>query len=142
MTDTSELRKRVRAEIRRAQQVAEERRRQVADATRDGQTLLRRVVAPLFRNLAGVLRAEGHPFRVDTPSDAVRLVAEGAGENFVELALDPAVDPPQLLLRVSRSRGRRVRLDEKVACEHPQIGGLTEDGVLDLVVPELGPFLI
>ena len=63
MAETSDVRKRVRAEIRRAQQVAEERRHQVADATRDGQTLLRASISPLFRKLAGVLRAEGHPFR-------------------------------------------------------------------------------
>lgn len=138
MVETSDVRRKVRAAIQRAQQLAAERRVRVATATREGEEVLTTVATPVFRTLANVLRAEGFPFRVETPPDAVRLAADGSGQTFIELGLDTAADPPQMLLRVSRTRGRRVLLDETVASQDPQIAHLTQDALVDLVVSKLG----
>lgn len=141
MVETSDVRRRVRSVIEEAQRVAAQRRGRVTSATREGKRVLGQIVSPVFHTVANALKSEGHMFRVDTPTDAVRLTARSAGENFIELALDTASDPPALHLRVSRTRGRRVLLEESVVREDPEIGGLTEDAILDVVMTALTPFV-
>jgi len=141
MVETSEVRRRLRAAIARAHQGAADRRTRVAEATQAGERVLVQVVTPVFRAVAGALRAEGFHWRVETPRGAVRLASDGSGSNWIELALETADDPPRLLLGVSRARGRRVVVDERVVREHPEIGRITEDEVLDLIAAELTPFV-
>jgi hypothetical protein len=141
MAETSDVRRLVREAIEEAQAAATKRRIRVASATREGERVIRQIATPLFRTIANALKAEGQLFRVDTPTGAVRLTALGGSENFVELALDTARDPPVVELRVNRVRGRRVALEERVVCQDPGIGSLTEDAILDVVMPALLPFL-
>ena len=54
-----------------------------------------------------MLRAEGYLFNVFTPSGSVRLMSDRSAEDFIELALDTSGAAPQVIGRVSRSRGRR-----------------------------------
>jgi len=131
----------VREAIEEAQAAATKRRIRVASATREGERVIRQIATPLFRTIANALKAEGQLFRVDTPPGAVRLTALGGSENFVELALDTARHPPVVELRVNRVRGRRVALEERVVCQDPGIGSLTEDAILEVVMPALLPFL-
>ena len=94
--ESGDIRKRLKRVIEESRREARERRARAEAASGDGERLLRVVVAPIFRQMAQVLKAEGHLFKVSTPKEAVQLVAEGPGENRIELALDTTVDPPCL----------------------------------------------
>lgn len=140
MPETADVRRRLRQTIEQARRRARERRLRVDAATEDGRRVLGLVVAKVARSLAGALRAEGRPFRVETPAGAVRLSPEGSAERFVEMVLETTQTPPVLLLRVSQVRGRRVLMDETVVRTDPEIGTLTEDEALDLLLTGLEPF--
>ena len=141
MSDVAEVRRRVQRLVAQSREAAADRRARTAVAARDGERVLAHVVAPVFKTVATALKAEGYPFRVSTPAGVVRMALEGSGENFVELVLDTADDPSVLRGRMSRARGRRVTVEEKVVREDSAIGSLTEADVLEFLLGELGPFL-
>ncbi len=141
MVETSEVRKRVLRVIEQSRDAARERRARSESASRDGDRALRHVVVPVFKTVAGVLTSEGYPCEVATPSGAVKLQARGTPDNFVEVDLDTAQDPPALRMCVSRTRGRRVLVDESVMCSAESLASLTEDDVLTHLVAKLGPFV-
>ena len=122
-------------------QAAEERRARAASETRDGERSLRDVVAPVFKTVAAALKAEGHPFRVSTPADAVRMSAEASSDNFIELVFDTTGHQSALRSCVSRIRGRRVLVEEKVVTEGPGVTSLSEEDVLEFLLGELGLFV-
>ena len=135
-----DVRQRVLHAIDSARRAAAERRVRAAEAQGDGTAVLAGVVAPVFRAVAAVLKAEGYGFHVLTPVGSVRLAAEAASENFIEINLDTTRDPPALVARVSRAWGRRVLVDEQVVREAP-IRGLTEDDAVEIVLERLVPFV-
>lgn len=135
-----DVRQRVLHAIHAARRAAAERRALAAAAEQDGTAALE-VAAPVFKAVAAVLRAEGYGFRVLTPAGSVRLAAEAAPEDFIELVLDTKRDPPALVGRVSRAWGRRVLVDEQVVREAPALRGLTTDDALEIVLERLGPFV-
>lgn len=139
--DTGDIRRRVRRTIDDARARAQERRRDVAAAEEDGGRALRVVAAPLFRTVASALKAEGYRFAVETPAGAVRLSPGGASEDFIELALDTAREPPALVGRTAYVRGRRMLSDERVVAEHPAFGDLAAEDLLDFVVSALAPLV-
>ena len=63
--------------------------------------------------------------------------AEGAGEDFIELALDPTYDPPRVIGRTSRGRGRRAVTSERPLRDGADVADLTEPDVLEFVATEL-----
>ena len=95
----------------------------------------------MFRKMAHVLKAEGYLFRVSTPKEAVQLIAEGPGENRIELAVDTTVDPPALQSRVVRTRGRRVLVDETVVRTGDAIVSMTDEDTLDFLLAAIPPFV-
>ncbi len=135
-----DVRQRVLRTIEAARRAAEARRARAAEAERDGKAVLAEVVAPACRAVAAVLKAEGYGFHVLTPVGSVRLAADAAAEDFIEIALDTTRDPPALVGRVSRAWGRRVLVDEQVVREAP-LGGLTEDEAVAIVLERLAPFV-
>lgn len=139
--DTGDIRRRVRRTIDDARARAQERRRDIEAAEADGDRALRVVAAPLFRTVASALKAEGYRFAVETPAGAVRLSPGGASEDVIELALDTAREPPALVGRTAYVRGRRVLSDERVVAEHPALGGLAAEDLLDFVVSALAPLV-
>ena len=139
--DTGDIRRRVRRTIDDARARAQERRRDVAAAEEDGGRALRVVAAPLFRTVASALKAEGYRFAVETPAGAVRLSPGGASEDIIELALDTAREPPALVGRTAYVRGRRMLSDERVVAEHPALGDLAAEDLLDFVVSALAPLV-
>ena len=139
--DTGDIRRRVRRTIDDARARAQERRRDVAAAEADGGRALRVVAAPLFRTVASALKAEGYRFAVETPAGAVRLSPGGASEDVIELALDTAREPPALVGRTAYVRGRRMLSDERVVAEHPALGDLGAEDLLDFVVSALAPLV-
>ena len=136
--ETSEVRKRLNQTIERAKRQAAERRARGDDATRAFETFLSTIAVPLFRQVANILRSDGHMFNVFTPSGSVRLMSDRAAEDFIELSLDTAGDRPQVIGHASRSRGRRVLVSERAISEP---GELTEEAVLEFLLKELEAFV-
>ena len=141
MVETADVRKRVKRVIEQARQAARERRERADAASRDGDRVLRQVVAPVVRAVAGVLTSEGYRFQVATPAGAVRLQAQATPDSFIEVDLDAEQDPATLRVHVSRARGRRVLVDEDVICSADAFESLTEDDVLTCLLVKLAPFV-
>ncbi len=141
MVEISEIQKRVRHMIDQSRRASKERRARIASETRAGEQALHRVVTPVFKAVAAALKAERHPFRVSTPVDAVRMSAESSGDNFIELVFDTTGAQSVLRGRVSRTRGRRLLVEEKVVSEGSQLGTLSDEDVLEYLLGALGPFV-
>ena len=139
--DTGDVKRRVRRTIEDARVRAGARREDAAAAEADGDRVLRAVAAPLFRTVASALKAEGYRFAVETPAGAVRLAPGGASEDVIELALDTTRHPPALMGRMAYVRGRRVLSEERVVAEHPALGDLAAEDLLDFVLSALTPMV-
>src|SRR5581483_6257467 len=104
LMDVSDVRRRVKEVIDHARRAMNERRTVVAEASRDYDQFLERVAIPLFRQIANVLRTEGHPFTVSTPAGSVRLSSDRSAQDYVELSLETSGRQPQVVVHSSRSR--------------------------------------
>jgi hypothetical protein len=141
VADVAVLRKRIKAAIESGRQSAALRRERVAQATRAYETFLNDVAVPAFRQVANVLRSEGVPFDVQTPSQSVRLVSDRGRDDRIELELDPSHDPPVAVLIVTRTRGGRLLSAERPIKQGAAIESITEDDLLDRLIAELQPWL-
>ena len=139
--EVSDVRRRLRGAIESARKTAQERRSRIDQASRDYEVFLREVAGPLFHTFASALAAEGFRFKVFTPADGVRLASESSGDDFIELTLDPSSDPPTVVGRSSRGRGRRTVTSERPVREGADVGGLTEEDVLSFLIAEIPPFV-
>jgi hypothetical protein len=139
--ETSAVRRRVTETIERARRTAAERRASTEAASRDYSSFLDTVAVPLFRQIAGALKAEGHLFAVNTPGRVVRLASEKHGEDFIELSLDTSGDAPTVLLHTSRMRGRHQLVDAERPIGTGSIAELSEDLLLEIIMKELEPFV-
>jgi len=139
--DVPEVRRRLRGAIEKARQHAVERRGRSDAAARDYEEFLAGKAVPLFHQIASALVAEGHHFKVFSPAGSVRLASDHSPEQFVEVVLDTDADPPQVIGRTNRGRGRRMITAERPIDEHTPIAELTEDQVLSFVLSELIPLL-
>jgi len=119
----------------------QERRQQSETATRDYGVFLQIVATPLLQQIANALKAEGHSFTVSTPGDGVRIEYDRGRDNFVEITLDTSGDRPQVIGRVSQTRGSR-RLDEARPIKpDASPSEIAEADVLEFVVQALEPWL-
>jgi hypothetical protein len=133
--DVSDVRRRLRGAIDAARREAALRRERSDAAHRDYETFLAQRATPTFRLLASALAGDGHRFTIFTPADSVRLVSESSSDDFIELALDTSLDPPGVVGRTSRGRGRRNVSSERVIREGTSIGDLTDEDVLEFLLP-------
>lgn len=139
--EIADVRRRVRGAIESARRAAQERRARTDQAAREYEEFLRDRAVPVFHAFASALVAEGHRFKVFTPAGAVRLASEASAEDFIEIVLDTASDPPAVTGRVSRGRGRRLVATERPITEGVPIAELTEEDVLSFLVSEIAPFV-
>lgn len=139
--EVSDVRRRLRAAIESARKTAQERRVRADQAARAYEVFLRETAVPVFQVFASALVAEGHRFKVATPAESVRLTSESSPEDFIELALDAAADPPVVLGQVSRGRGRRGVTAERPIKPAASVAELTKDDVLAFLVSEIPPFV-
>jgi hypothetical protein len=92
--------------------------------------------------VAVVLKAEGLPWEVMTPTGEVRLVPDRRRDEFIALAFDATIDPPQPMVSITRGRGSRtVHAERPVKAGTPAASALTEDDVVEMLVEELRPWL-
>ena len=136
--EISLVRRRLTETIERAKKQAADRRGRGDAAARDFELFLQKIAVPLFRQIANALKADGYAFTVFTPSGSVRLMSDRAAEDYIELTLDAAANPPQVVGQISRTRGRRV-IDAERPIGAP--GTLTEEQLLDFLLKELEAFV-
>lgn len=136
--EISLVRKRLTETIERAKKQAAERRGRGDQASRDFDLFLQKVAVPLVRQVANALKADGYAFTVFTPSDSVRLMSDRSADDFIELSLDASANPPAVVGRISRTRGRRV-IDAERAIGAPET--ITEEQLLDVLLKELEAFV-
>jgi hypothetical protein len=131
----------VQATIVAARARTQERRQQTDTATRDYGVFLETVATPLVQQIANALKAEGHSFTVSTPGDGVRLEYDRGRDNFVEITLDTSGDRPQVVGRVSQTRGSRRLEEERPIKPDASPAELTEEDLLEFMLQALAPWL-
>jgi len=136
--EISAVRQQILQTIDRAKQQAAARRARADEAALAFGPFLDTVAVPLVRQVAQVLRAEGHLFTVFTPSGSVRLMSDRSTDDFIELFLDTSGERPQVVGRTRRSRGHRV-LESEDALGVPS--SLTEEDVLTFLLKSLESFV-
>jgi hypothetical protein len=136
--EISEVKQQVVATMERAKRRAADRRARTDEAARAYTVFLDRLAIPLFRQVAGVLRAENHLFTVFTPGGSVRLMSDRGAQDYIELTLDSGGDEVAVAGHTSRSRGGRV-IDTERPIGDPAT--LTEEDVLGFLLKELEPFV-
>ena len=137
--ETSDVRRRVQDAIRQSKRRAAEHRARADRASQTFDMFLERTAVPLVHQIANVLRAEGHLFTVFTPAGRVRLMSDRTAQDFVEVSLDVAGDPPRVIAHSSRGWGNRViETEQVVGSGDPET--LSEEALLEFLLRELGPF--
>ena len=131
------MRRRLLAAIEKARHAAAERRARTDAAARDYDAFLGQRAAPIFHQVAAALNAEGHAFTVFTPAASIRLASERSPEKFIELVLDDTSDPPAVVGRTTRGRGRRMISSERVIGGGAPVADLTEEDVLAFLLEEI-----
>lgn len=141
MLDVAEVKRRVRLRIEALRHEAAHHRAQAGAATAAYEPWLERVGIPLFRQFAGVLRAEGLLFRLVTPAGVARIEAERSADDYLELVLDTTRRPPAILVRSSYTRGSQVSTGERVVAEGIDYDHVSPAQVLDALLEDATPFL-
>lgn len=139
--EVSEVRRRLRGAIEKAKQAAAERRARNDAAARDYEVFLADRATPVFHQFATALSGEGHAFKVFTPAGSIRLSAERSPDEFIELVLDDSSDPPAVVGRTTRGRGRRMVSAERAIGGGAPVADLTEEDVLTFLLEEIVPFV-
>ena len=135
--DVPEIRRRLRAAIEKARHTAAERRARTDGAARDYEAFLGQRATPVFHQFAAALNGEGYAFKVFTPAASIRLAADRSPEEFIELSLDETSDPPAVVGRTTRGRGRRMITSERPIGGGTPIADLTEEDALAFLVEEI-----
>jgi hypothetical protein len=139
--EVSQVRRRLAAAVERARKTAQQRRERSAEVQRAYDAFLAETAVPVTRMLASALKADGHLFTVATPGGGLRLVSEKGRDDYVELSLDTGVDPPEVVGRISYTRGSRTRTEERAVKPAASPQAITEDDVLDFLLSALEPWL-
>jgi hypothetical protein len=143
--ETSVVRQRVLDVLQQTKRPAAERRAsrkaQMDQATREYEAFLERIAAPLFKQLAQALRAEGYPFDVFTPGTSVRLMAGRGNDDYIEIVLDTKGSAPKVVGRSRHAHGGDVTETELVLNVTSDIGTLTDEDLLGYLLSELESFV-
>ena len=139
--ELTELRRQIRIAIDLAKKNAAAQRSRSDTAQRDYEKFLSEVAVPAVQQFASALSGEGHMFKVATPAGSVRLTSVSSNDDFIELALDESQDPPEVIARISRGRGRRMVTSERPVRERTAVADLKEEDVVTLLLQEITPFL-
>jgi hypothetical protein len=141
--DVSELRKRILRAIDEARKDAEGRRTVVDESGKAFRRFLDGTAVPLMRQAATVLNAAGHSFLVHTPSESVRLASEKSPQTFLEIELDVSGSAPEVVGRVSVTRGRQgLVIEERPIAAGRHVDAVTEEDLSAFLVAELPKLVI
>jgi hypothetical protein len=138
--EVSDVRRSIRDTIERGRRHAAERRVRSDEASRAFGRFLDDIAVPLFKQIANVLKIEGYPFTVFTPSGGVRLMSDRSADDYVEITLDTSGDVPRVMAHVSQGRGRRsIDAERIVASGDP--ASISDEELLAFLANELEPFV-
>ena len=124
-----------------ARERARQRRERTAEAERGYETFLDNVATPVTKHVVTALRAEAHSFTLFTPAGGLRLADDRGRDDYVELFLDSASDPPQVVGRVRYTRGSRTITEERPIKSGAAPDALSEEDVLAFLLEALAPLL-
>jgi hypothetical protein len=91
--------------------------------------------------MANVLKAEGYPFTVSTPSGGLRLASDRGRDDYVEFALETTGDSSVVIGRIRYTRGSRTLEDERPIRAGTSPQDLSDTDVLAFLVSALEPWL-
>jgi len=141
MIEPADVRRHLLHRIEAVRKEAAARRAAATEAEREYEVFLSELAVPVFRMVASALRAEGLAFQVFTPAGVVRLASERSKDDFIELALETARQPVEVVGRVSLTRGSRLSTSEEPVREGARVRDLNDDDVLAFVLRAIGPFV-
>lgn len=141
MVETADVRKRVKHAIEQARRDAAAHRAEADGVSAHFETFAQEVAAPLFRQVASALKAEGYSFQVFSPAGALRLSSDRSGDDHIELALDTSRRPVALVLRARHARGRDVAEEERILAQGASIDALAAEDLLGHLIEALTPFV-
>lgn len=139
--ETGQVRKHVMDTLQALKARGQERRTRNAEAERDFTTFLDLVATPLAKQVASALKAEGYAFTVFTPGRGLRLALDKGRDDFLDFLLDTDGPSPQVIGRVSYTRGSRTIVEDHPVKEGTGPGALTDEDVLGFLLKALEPFL-
>jgi hypothetical protein len=139
--ETGQVRKQVQQALKQIKERAQQRRARASAAEDAYGVFLEHVATPIAKQVANALKSEGYSFTVFTPSRGLRLALDKGRDDFIELALDGESDPPQVVARISHTRGSRTIDQERALKEGVPPDALTEDDVLEFLLQALAVFL-
>jgi hypothetical protein len=139
--EISYVRKQLKNAIERARERAQQHRQRTGEAERAYDTFLQDVATPVTRQVANALKAEGYSFTVFTPGGGLRLASDRGRDDYVDLALDTSGDRPEVVARISHTRGSRTIDEERPLKKGVPPDQITEPDVLDFWLDVLEPWL-
>ena len=139
--EVSQVRRQLKIAIDAARRRTQQRRERTSEAERAFETFLASVATPVTRQLANALKAEGYAFSVFTPAGGLRLASDTARDDFIDFALDNSGERPEVIGRVSYSRGSRTHDEERPVKRGASPDTITEDDVLEFLLSALEPWL-
>jgi hypothetical protein len=139
--EVSDVRRQLKHAIDRAKARAQQKREVTAEGERAYATFLEEIATPTTRMLANVLKAEGYPFTVSTPSGGLRLASDRGRDDYIELALDGSGEQPTVMGRIRYTRGSRTVEDERPIKPGSAPQQLTDNDLLSFLVNALEPWL-
>ena len=110
-------------------------------AQKEYDQFLEHVGVPTVQQFASALSGEGHMFNVATPAGSVRMTSTSSADDYIEFMLDTSQDPPEVIGRVNRGRGRRVVTSERPLRERTAVADLNDDDVVTFLLQEIPPFV-
>ncbi len=120
---------------------SQQRKQRTAEAERAYQAFLDGIATPLARQIANALKVEGHPFTVFTPGGGLRLASDRGRDDYIEFALDTSGDDPEVVARISRTRGSRTLEEERPVKPGAAPSAITEEELLEFLLDVLAPWL-
>ena len=120
---------------------AKQRRQKADEAEKAYEKFLDQLAAPLARQIANALRAEGYAFTVSTPGRGLRVSLDQGRDDYIELALNSETEQPTVVGRIRRTRGSRTIDEERPIKPGAGPNEVTEDDLLEFLVRALEPWL-
>lgn len=139
--EISLVRNRLNRAITAARERGRRQRERTAEAEQAYETFLQHVAAPVTKLVANALKAEGYAFTVFTPGGGLRLASDRGRDDYIEFALDTGSDDPQVIGRISQTRGSRTLTDERAVKPGATPATLSEEDVLAFLLDALEPWL-
>jgi hypothetical protein len=139
--ETGLVRKQVVQALTGIRERGQQRRAQSAEAEKQFATFLDLVATPIAQQVASALKAEGYAFTVFTPGRGLRLALDKSRDDSVDFVLDTEGDRPQVVGRVSYTRGSRTIVSDLPVKDGTSPEKLTEEDVLAFLLRALEPFL-